>query len=469
MIIISKRIRMKNELFENNLSISDVTHTINVPPILSYEEEGSLYENTMLLIEDYVNNNILTMSSPKFHCNTFNEIYDFIRDQIEDIITNDLDDKLYEIIETCIYNYFSTIIPIRSYEKTFIRKISVSQTNMDNKLTYLRNIPQPSQRTTEWYKFRYNLLTASTAWKALDTKACMNSLIYEKCQPLNTDKYNRVNTSSPFHHGTIYEPISIAIYEQKYKTVVEDFGCIPDKNHYFLGASPDGINVDKNSPRYGRMLEVKNIVNREITGIPKKEYWIQMQMQMGVCNLNECDFLETQISAYEDKNAFDNDGTFNYSADKKMKGVFVYFIKDGKPYYEYPEIGLSKQDFEAWEQNTMEKNKHLTWNKNIYWKLDVYSCVLVLRNKKWFDNAVIQMKKVWKIIEKERISGYEHRAPKSNKKTPNQSPLIKPFSGCLININDMNNITLNEPEKCNINETDKFGNPIIKINTGSST
>ena len=79
------------------------------------------------------------------------------------------------------------------------------------------------------------------------------------------------------------------------------------------------------------------------------------------------------------------------------------------------------------------------------------------------------MKKVWNIIEKERISGYEHRAPKSNKKTPNQSPLIKPFSGCLININDMNNITLNEPEKCNINETDKFGNPIIKINTGSST
>ena len=28
------------------------------------------------------------------------------------------------------------------------------------------------------------------------------------------------------------------------------------------------------------MLEIKNPVSREITGIPKEEYWIQMQLQM---------------------------------------------------------------------------------------------------------------------------------------------------------------------------------------------
>ena len=62
----------------------------------------------------------------------------------------------------------------------------------------------------------------------------------------------------------------------------DDFGCIKDKNYSFLGASPDGINVDDTSPLFGRMLEIKNIVNREITGEPKKEYWIQMQMQMNI-------------------------------------------------------------------------------------------------------------------------------------------------------------------------------------------
>ena len=64
-----------------------------------------------------------------------------------------------------------------------------------------------------------------------------------------------------------------------YKTCIGEFGCIQHPEYPFLGASPDGINILKDNPRFGRMLEIKNIVNRDITGIPKKEYWVQMQMQ----------------------------------------------------------------------------------------------------------------------------------------------------------------------------------------------
>ena len=89
-----------------------------------------------------------------------------------------------------------------------------------------------------------------------------------------------VNTNTTLHWGQKYEPVSILLYETMYDTQIEDFGCIQHPLHTFLGASPDGINVDSSSERYGRMLEIKNIVNREINGIPKKEYWIQMQQQM---------------------------------------------------------------------------------------------------------------------------------------------------------------------------------------------
>ena len=456
---------MKDEAFHSIYNtLTDVTENFTLPPILSPEEEGALHETTMLLLDDYMEDNMLTMSNPKFHNNLFNELYQYLLSQVEHIISDELEDQLLDIVNCSITNYFMTFVPIRSFPNTFVRKHSIKTEKMKTKLQHLRDLPQPPQRTTEWYEFRYNLLTASTAWKGLDTKSSINSLIYEKCLPLNTDKYNKVNTSSPFHHGTIFEPISIAIYEQKYNTIVEDFGCIPDENYYYLGASPDGINVKEESDRFGRMLEVKNVVSREITGIPKKDYWVQMQMQMGVCNLNECDFLETKFYQYESKEEFDNDGSFNLSNDNKMKGVFIYFIKDGKPYYEYPEIGLSKEKFQKWEEEIMIKNNNLTWNKNIYWKLDVYSCVLVLRNKKWFEIAAQKLGDVWKIIEKERLSGYEHRAPKSNKKIQ-QSPIIKPFSVCLINIQDLNNITLTEnANKCNITETDKNGNPLIRIN-----
>ena len=56
------------------------------------------------------------------------------------------------------------------------------------------------------------------------------------------------------------------------------------------------------------------------------------------------------------------------------------------------------------------------WVANIYWYLDELSCVLVLRNKPWFNEAVKSMEKIWKTIEKERVTGYEHRAPKKRVK-----------------------------------------------------
>ena len=53
-------------------------------------------------------------------------------------------------------------------------------------------------------------------------------------------------------------------------TKISDFGCIQHEKYNYIGASPDGINTDPNSILYGRMLEIKNIVNRDITGIPKE-------------------------------------------------------------------------------------------------------------------------------------------------------------------------------------------------------
>ena len=113
-----------------------------------------------------------------------------------------------------------------------------------------------------------------------------------------------VNTDSSLHWGVKYEPVSIMLYEQMYGTVVDSFGCIQHPKYKCIGASPDGIVNDTTSQRYGRMLEIKNIVNREITGIPKEEYWIQMQVQLETCDLDECDFLETRFKEYENEAMF---------------------------------------------------------------------------------------------------------------------------------------------------------------------
>jgi putative phage-type endonuclease len=253
-------------------------------------------------------------------------------------------------------------------------------------LEYLRSLPQPPQRTDEWYQFRHNLITASNAYKAFESQAQINQLIYEKCQPIKTqenEKQSMVNTNTTLHWGQKYEPLSVLIYEHLYKTTVEDFGCIQHKTYKFIGASPDGINVDPTSHRYGRMLEIKNIVNREITGIPKKEYWIQTQLQMEVCGLNECDFLETKFTEYADRQSFQDDTTYNetenedefndtfvnytISKNRSMKGIIVYFhTPEGKPLYIYKPLHIiHPQDIIDWEEQTVqvyESSNHYTHN-----------------------------------------------------------------------------------------------------------
>lgn len=293
---------------------------------------------------------------------------------------------------------------------------------MRKKIEYLESVYQPEQRTDEWYKHRHGLITASSVWKVFGSQSTQNQLIYEKCSPIDTEKYNKVNTESSLHWGQKYEKVSKDLYEIINCTKVQEFGCIkhPNPAYYFIGASPDGINVCPTSHLYGRMLEIKNVVSREITGIPKEDYWIQMQIQMEVCRLPDCDFLETKFVEYEDETAFCadsnqvNDETkWNYNPSGKRRGVIVCFIKDDKPFYQYAPLEISsKQEFDQWFEKTIDAYDAITWVKNIYWRLEVYSCVLVARDKEWFKNAVIKIEALWRIVETEKVTGYDHRAPK---------------------------------------------------------
>lgn len=412
---------------------------------LDEQETIDLVESTCIFIDEYVHQRILELSLPDFHHELNLFLFDVLKLQLEDVYNEFIEEEIHAIIQKANKIYFTSIIPRRSYRKTF-DKPRINMKVIENQIEYLRNIPQPEQRTTAWYEFRYNLLTASNIWKALSGQSYVNSLIYEKCKPLNLDKYKSVNMESPFHWGQKYEPVSVLIYEEKYKTKVEDFGCIKDDTHDFLGASPDGIIVDPVSTRYGRMLEIKNRFSDSvpITGNPKRDYWIQMQFQMGVCKLNECDFLETRFIEYANKEEFnkDTDGTFTKTADGKQKGIFMCFMIDGKLEYLYPDLNLSEAEFNLWESEQFKKNESHEWICNCYWKLEKMSCVLVLRNEMWFNEAVKVIAPIWETIKKERKEGYEHRAPVKRVKTISESQrkgLVKTpkISNCLIDISSL--------------------------------
>ncbi len=404
---------------------------------LTHKDKEQLYDLAYHFIENYMDVGLLSMKKPSFHADLCDTVLVELQNICENIYNDELEEELRFITQKACSTYFSHVIPRRSYSKTFI-KPRVHKGKITEIIEKLRAVPQHEQRTREWYEDRWNMISASSAWKALASDAHKNSIIYEKCTPLNTEKYASVNVDSPFHWGQKYEPLSIIIYEDKYKTKVEDFGCIPHPDFPNVGASPDGINTDPESTRYGRMVEVKNRFSESvpITGNPKEEYWIQMQMQMNVCNLNECDFLETRFKEYASSAEFYADGdTFQRTADGKMKGIYLCFQKEGMPHYEYPPLYLSQEEYETWQDKTIdEKGKDdFEWISCIHWYMDKYSCVLVFRNRKWFDLAIKKINDVWDIIVKERITGYEHRAP--NRRIRKISEPTK--ANCLIDITQL--------------------------------
>ena len=459
-----------NYLYMNDLeSLVDISHEFDLDLDHSEEEEEEeeeeisllfdeksaqeFIENTLLLMDQFIQDNPKLITEPTFYENFEYEIQEIVYSSLEPLKPkpdiwfewNQIDELFKEeinlLLEKIFEIFFTTIYPRRSFERSIILKyINEPQKQIiERKIRLLKNKPQPVQRTKEWYEFRYQLITASNAYKAFESQAMKNQLIYEKCHPLTTNfvTTGQININTTLHWGQMCEPLSVMFYEREYRTRVDDFGCIQHETYSFLGASPDGINIDPTNHRYGRMLEIKNIVNREIDGIPKKEYWVQMQLQMETCDLDECDFLETKFTKYDSESDY-------FADDTNDKCVIMYFANgEGNPKYIYQPLYLLDQpieEIEIWQEKQMEEGEKqgLNWIMNIYLKLEIMSCVLVTRNRRWFQDNVHELDAIWRIIEQERETGYDHRA--SNKREKRSQSITnevdsKEAGGCFILLN----------------------------------
>lgn len=374
---------------------------MNIDDLIDLETE--IYE----LIEYELLSNPLAYSHPKFHDSLVLDIIQLFSNCWNESIC------VIETMESLVYEFVNNFFdiydfPRRSYDVLLDKE---SSDVLSKQIDVLRNEPQPKQKTMEWYENRHNMITASNMWKIFSTESQINSIIYEKCKPF--DPSRRIMSAS-MNWGNVFEPVSIKVYEDKFKTKIEDFGCIRHPKIHFIGASPDGINVDPNSDKYGRMLEVKNIYNRDINGIPKEEYWIQMQIQLETCNLEYCDFLETRFLEYNNENDF-------YNGEHEYKGIILYFMKDysNEVIHEYMPFHIkTKEEIDEWISDAQMKiDAEYKLTRSNYWYLDELSCVAVKRNRMWFEAAKEKIIDIWNIIQKEKKEGFSHREPKKKIKT----------------------------------------------------
>jgi putative phage-type endonuclease len=292
----------------------------------------------------------------------------------------------------------------------------------------LNSIKYPAQRSPEWYIQRDGKITASDAGVVIGENK------YEQPYRMIVKKTRETfQNNEATYHGKKYEDIAKLIYEYRANVLVKEFGMVEHPEVKCIGASPDGIVTPyKNDGIHltnmvGRMLEIKVPLRRQIckVGEVKGEicpiyYWDQVQLQMECCDLDECDFWQTTICEYPNKDIFINDTCKSESFRSKTtsfeKGLviqllpkntttkigdddYLKIVHESAQFIHPPKIEMNPEDCDIWESEILKEiektHPDYRYDRTIYWFLKVSHCVTIERDKQWFADNKHKYEEMW--------------------------------------------------------------------------
>jgi putative phage-type endonuclease len=146
------------------------------------------------------------------------------------------------------------------------------------------------QRSQEWLDLRENMITASDAASAIGESRYESEDSFVKKKVLRTKWAGNAATE----HGTRLEPFVRDLYDQKFSRKSHEIGLVQHREYPWLGASPDGVTED------GILVEIKCPMTRKIEAKVPKHYWPQVQLQLEITDLEECDFVQYRPASIED-------------------------------------------------------------------------------------------------------------------------------------------------------------------------
>ena len=278
-------------------------------------------------------------------------------------------------------------------------------------LIELQKIPEIPQRTNDWYNTRNSLITASDFGQALNCRkfGSQKEFIIKKVEAYSyTDTQRKIelskytNNSNPaMQWGIKYEEVAMNIYADRNNLKMFEFGLIKHPSISFIGASPDAIS------ELGIMLEIKCPYKRKITGEVPEQYYYQIQGQLEVCDLDECDYLECNIKQYKTEDEFINDipndnivNTLHLTHNYNEKGIIIqYRNSDDDPLkYLYSPHNISPQDAIKWKNEIITNFDVFTYFNVDYWYLVEYHCKRILRDRDFFNSILLNLNFLWEKI-----------------------------------------------------------------------
>lgn len=330
---------------------------------------------------------------------------------------NDVENRVHEETIDKIVQRVNDVLSIPIVSSNDVKERQYKIKNYQSILTHLLCKPKVEQRTKEWFDLRANMITASDLGQSLGEGkfGSVAQVIKKKCGYEEESAFSHY--IPPLKWGCMFEPIATDIYSKRMKTRVHEFGIIQHPSISHFGASPDGITDE------GIMLEIKCPYKRKITGEIPQQYYYQIQGQLEVCDLDECDYLECGFSKYEDENMFYKDDSYPYE-----QGIIIEYSKQNednpKPYYLYSDIlcydeegnylisgkRMKNRDrLRDWEKEKKEGLlKDATVNKEAgifihYWKLEIFNTIRVYKDKDFITQKLEDLSKVWEKIQRYKM------------------------------------------------------------------
>ena len=335
-----------------------------------------------------------------------------IKQSYKEGVIKTLQDKSNDILYYCQFYldmWFQQSVDI-------IYNLHIRRPQIASNMKHLKRLELPEQRSKEWYDIRENLLTASSLADALGKGhfQTRDDLLMSK-----TSERQEISKASRdiMEWGVKYEPVATEFYEYLYGVKIIEFGLIPHPELSVFGASPDGI-CDEGSPNgyEGRMLEIKCPPRRKFTHEVPHHYWMQMQGQLEVCDLDECDFFQVKLEEYysvqdyEKDYLFDNGIQHGLTHEGLPKGLVIsYKSKDSEHIeYVYSPWLSPLDDVGNWRDKFIEElDDNYIIVEQKWWKIERYECTLVRRDKEWWLSVVPDIIKFWSEVVHYRKVGNE--------------------------------------------------------------
>ena len=280
-------------------------------------------------------------------------------------------------------------------------------------LEELKKLPFVKQRSEEWFELRKNRLTASDLEDAIKEN---NIRLAKKKAGVIKDTTN-YTTIPALKWGVMFEPMASRCYSQACGNIyIAEFGLIAHKQLEHFGASPDGIN------EMGIMIEIKCPYSREIIDnhiIDK--YYMQIQGQLAVCDLQECDYIECVFKTIDSPYKYvysitndHNDKTVNHGIIAEYKNY-----QTGEIEYLYSGEGLKASkafDDINRQVHEMDKQEHMQFIKLTPWYLEKMNIQRVTFDAELWKETVPKIIAFWDKVEECKQLPLEEPKPKQKRK-----------------------------------------------------